>query len=130
MLEDMRSQNGLVEYNFEDPLRGSREDVQGRQQALREWIEPMTIDIKETGQATKKLVYPVAIFHYGNRQIPVNLIENNSPAISPEVINNSEKSCWSTSLPAPSKKSGWPPNPLSFLPRKATAYLETGDLRP
>ena len=92
MLEDMRSQNGLVEYNFDDPLRGSREDVQGRQKALYELgIEPMTIDIKETGQATKRLVYPVAIFHYGNRQIPVNLIENNSPAISPEVINNSEK---------------------------------------
>lgn len=92
MLDDMRAQNGLVEYNFEDPLRGSREDIQGRQKALRDLgIEPMTIDIKETGQATKRLVYPVAIFHYGNRQIPVNLIENNSPAISPEVINNSEK---------------------------------------
>ncbi len=92
MLEDMRSQNGLIEYNFEDPLRGSREDVQGRQQALREaGIEPMTIDIKETGQSVKKSVFPVAIFHYGSRQIPVNLIENNSPAISPEVINNSEK---------------------------------------
>lgn len=92
MLEDMRSQNGLIEYNFEDPLRGSREDVQGRQQALREvGIEPMTIDIKETGQSVKRSVFPVAIFHYGSRQIPVNLIENNSPAISPEVINNSEK---------------------------------------
>ncbi len=92
MLEDMRSQNGLVEYNFEDPLRGSREDVQGRQKALHEvGIDPLTIDIKETGQSVKKAVFPVAIFHYGNRQIPVNLIENNSPAISPEVINNSEK---------------------------------------
>ena len=92
MLEDMRSQNGLIEYNFEDPLRGSREDVQGRQQALREaGIEPMTIDIKETGQSVKKSVFPVAIFHYGSRQIPVNLIENSSPAISAEVINNSEK---------------------------------------
>jgi ABC-2 type transport system permease protein len=90
MLEDFRSQNSLIDYDFQDPFAGAPKEVNDRVKALSEsGIYPMDIGINETGQETRKRAYPVAVFHYGSRKVPVNLIENNSPVISPEVINNS-----------------------------------------
>jgi ABC-2 type transport system permease protein len=90
MLEDFRSVNGLIDYEFQDPFAGSVKEVNERIKALSDnGIYPTDIGINETGQETRKRAYPTAVFHFGSRTVPVNLIENNSPIISPEVINNS-----------------------------------------
>lgn len=91
LLDDLRSESGYVEYSFEDPLAGSREEAKARQAALKEeGILPTSLRVNEQGQASQKLVYPVAVVRYGNRKVTVPLLENNSPTLSPdEVINNS-----------------------------------------
>lgn len=91
MLDDFRSESGYVEYSFEDPLAGSREEAKARQEALKEdGILPTSLRVNEQGQASQKLVYPVAVVRYGTRKVVVPLLENNSPTLSPdEVINNS-----------------------------------------
>lgn len=90
MLEDFRSETGLIDYTFEDPFEGSNEEVNARIKALsEEGIYPTDLGINETGQTTRKRAYPVAVFQFGSRKVPVNLMENNSPVISPDVINNS-----------------------------------------
>lgn len=90
LLEDFRSVNALIDYDFQDPFAGNPKEVNERVKALSEsGIYPTDIGINETGQETRKRAYPVAVFHFGSRKVPVNLIENNSPVISPEVINNS-----------------------------------------
>jgi ABC-2 type transport system permease protein len=91
MLTDFRSENAYIDFRFEDPSAGTVEEVNSRRKALAsDGIVPTNLRIAEQGETTQKLVYPVAIVHFGNRRIPVRLLENESPSLSPEqVINNS-----------------------------------------
>lgn len=91
LLDDFRSESGYVEYSFEDPLAGSREEAKARQENLKQdGIMPTSLRVNEQGQASQKLVYPVAVVRYGTRKVVVPLLENNSATLSPdEAINNS-----------------------------------------
>jgi ABC-2 type transport system permease protein len=91
MLDDFRSESGLIDYQFEDPSEGSVEDINNRRKVLAEMgVNPVNLRIAEQGEQTQKLIYPVAIFNFNNRQLVVKLLENESPSLSPdEVINNS-----------------------------------------
>jgi len=91
MLDEFRSESGYIDYQFEDPAEGSIEEVNDRRKALAEQgIMPMNLRVAEQGQSSQKIIYPVAIVRYGSRQIPVKLLENESPTLNPElVINNS-----------------------------------------
>lgn len=91
MLEDFRSESGYVEYIFEDPSVGTIEEINKRRENLaKDGITPVNLRLKGTGEQTEKLIYPYAVFNYGNRQIAVNFLENETPGLSPEeVLNNS-----------------------------------------
>jgi ABC-2 type transport system permease protein len=91
VLEDFRSESGYVEYIFEDPSEGTVNEVNQRRENLaKDGITPVNLRLKATGETTEKLIYPYAIFNYGNRQIAVNFLENETPGLSPEeVLNNS-----------------------------------------
>ncbi len=92
MLDDFRSVTGYIDYNFADPLQGNLEEVKARQKALLEndGIAPVNLRVNEQGESKQQLIYPVAIFHFGQRKVPVNLLENQSPTLVPdEVVNTS-----------------------------------------
>ncbi|MBK8557040.1 MAG: gliding motility-associated ABC transporter substrate-binding protein GldG [Lewinellaceae bacterium] len=91
MLDDFRSVSGYIDYKFSDPNEGSVEEINARRKSLAEdGIVPVNLRVADQGETSQKIIYPVAIFHIGNRRIPVKLLENESPSLSPdEVINNS-----------------------------------------
>jgi ABC-2 type transport system permease protein len=91
MLEDFRSETGYLDYQFDDPSAGSLDDLNARRKALAEQgIQPVNLRVAEQGESSQKIIYPFAIFRYGNRQVVVKLLENESATLSPEeVINNS-----------------------------------------
>lgn len=91
MLDDFRSESGYIDYQFENPSLGTVEEVNERRKALADdGIVPFNLRVADLGETSQQLIYPVAIFHYGGRQMVVKLLENNSPSLSPdEVINNS-----------------------------------------
>jgi ABC-2 type transport system permease protein len=91
MLDEFRSETGYLDYQFEDPNSGSPEEVKERQKNLiDQGIAPTKLKVVEQGQSTQQLIYPVAIFHMGNRSTTVNLLENETPSMNDEmVINNS-----------------------------------------
>lgn len=91
MLDDFRSETGYLDYQFDDPSVGSVEDVNARRKALADQgIQPINLRIAEQGETTQKLIYPVAVFRLGSKQVIVKLLENESSTLSPEeVINNS-----------------------------------------
>ncbi len=91
MLEDFRSLNAYIDYQFEDPNKGSKEEVNARRKALlEEGIAPVNLNVRGEGESKSQIIYPTAIFHYGKRKAIVNLLENQSPTLTPdEVINNS-----------------------------------------
>lgn len=91
MLDDFRSESGYVDYQFEDPNQGTAEQLNERRKALaEEGIMPVNLRVSEQGKSSQRLIYPVAIIHFGSRKIIVNLLENESSTLDPEtVINNS-----------------------------------------
>ena len=91
MLDDFRAQTGYIDYEFEDPSSGTVEEINERRKALSaQGITPVNLRVREEGQSSQKMIYPVAVFHYKNRELTVKLLENESPSLSPdEVINNS-----------------------------------------
>jgi ABC-2 type transport system permease protein len=91
LLNDLRSENGFVEYRFENPGEGKAEEINARRQRLaEEGIMPVNLRVNEESGSSQQIIYPVAIFRYGSRSVTVNLLENNSPSLAPEqVINNS-----------------------------------------
>lgn len=91
MLDDFRSETGYLDYQFDDPSQGSLEDVNARRKALAEQgIQPINLRVAEQGETSQKLIYPVAVFRLGSKQVVVKLLENESATLNPEeVINNS-----------------------------------------
>lgn len=91
MLDDFRSESGYLDYQFENPSDGTIEEINERRKALSEQgIVPFNLRVADMGETSQQLIYPVAVFHFGGRQMVVKLLENNSPSLSPdEVINNS-----------------------------------------
>lgn len=93
MLDDFRSVTGYIDYSFEDPNQGSVDEINERRKALAEQgIAPVNLRVADQGQSSQKIIYPVAIVHYGNRRIPVKLLENDSPNLNPEETLNTSVS--------------------------------------
>lgn len=89
MLAKFRSENSLVEYEFEDPAAGTNEEVGDRRKQLdEEGIRPINLRLKDRQGTSERLIYPHAVFYYKGRDIVVNLLENEVPGVPPEVILN------------------------------------------
>jgi len=89
MLDDFRSESGYIEYAFEDPSRGSVEEINERRKAYaQDGIVPTNLRVKENNETSVKLIYPYAIFYYKGRSMPVQLLENQVPGMQQEIVLN------------------------------------------
>lgn len=87
MLEDFRSENGLVEYDFEDPFAGPVGQVNERLETYRkEGLQPISLRLPGQSETTTKAVLPYALVYYKGRNLSVNLMEG-GPGISEESLN-------------------------------------------
>ncbi len=91
MLDDFRSENSLIDYQFEDPNKGTIQQINERRKNLaEEGIIPVNLKVRGEGGSSQSLVYPIAIFNRGQKRVVVKLLENESASLHPEqVINNS-----------------------------------------
>jgi len=91
MLDEFKNRNGLIQYAFDDPRAGDIEMQNARADELaKDGIIPTRLRIRESGEATDKLIYPYAIFRYGMEMYVVNLLENERPGVDSEwLLNNS-----------------------------------------
>lgn len=89
VLDDFRAENVLVEYEFVDPNQGSQEDINARREEMaKDGIIPVNLRVKNNDGTSTQLIYPYAIFYYGGRSIPVNILENEVPGVPSDVILN------------------------------------------
>ncbi len=89
MLAKFRSENRNIEFEFEDPSKGSVEAANNRRKQLaEEGIRPINLRVKDKQGTSEKLIYPYAQVFYKNRSITVNLLENEVPGVPPEIILN------------------------------------------
>ncbi len=91
MLDEFERKNPLIAYSFDDPRAGDIETQNARAKELaKDGIIPTRLRIRESGEATDKLIYPYAIFRFGVKSFVVNLLENERPGVDNEwILNNS-----------------------------------------
>ncbi|TVR87617.1 MAG: gliding motility-associated ABC transporter substrate-binding protein GldG [Saprospirales bacterium] len=91
MLRRFRAINPNIEFDFEDPNEGETQEVNLRREELaQQEIFPVSMRVVDQGESSERIIYPYAIFYFRNRQIAVNLLENEVPGVDPQVtINNS-----------------------------------------
>jgi ABC-2 type transport system permease protein len=76
ILRQFNQTNTNLEYIFTDPSKGTTLEVNNRRKSLsNDGIFPSTLFIVENDQRVEQLIYPYAIVKYGDRNIPVNLLE-------------------------------------------------------
>ncbi len=90
-LEDFNNLNEKIQYSLTDPLSGNKEDVKANQEALRkDGIAPTQLTVYNGKEQENKIIYPYVLFHFGERAIPVNLLESIDPNLpEDEVLNRS-----------------------------------------
>lgn len=90
MLEDFRSRNNVVEFEFSDPLLGDPDDVRERQKNMAEedGILPVSLVNQSANQREVKAIYPYAVLYYAGRKRIVNLLENGTPGMPDDVVLN------------------------------------------
>ena len=76
ILRQFKSVNSNIDFEFTDLSEGTVKEVNMRRENLRaNGILPKTLFIMENDQRVEKLVYPYAILNYGQRKIPIDLLE-------------------------------------------------------
>lgn len=89
MLDDFRSESGLIEYEFMDPSAGTTEEINAlRKELAKDNIVPVNLRLKDVDGTSEKLIYPYAVVTIKNKDVIINLLENEVPGVSPEVILN------------------------------------------
>ena len=81
-----------MDYQFDDPDKGTIAEINERREKLAEQgIQPVNLRILEGSEYKEKLIYPYALFHYGSRQVVVNLLEQqiSGQMDDEQVLNNS-----------------------------------------
>ncbi|MBK9221042.1 MAG: gliding motility-associated ABC transporter substrate-binding protein GldG [Saprospiraceae bacterium] len=90
LLDQFKSYNGYIEYSFENPSDGTIEEINSRRESLsKDGLVPVNLKVRSGAENNEQLIYPYAIFNYGERKIAVNLLENLPDLDQEENLNNS-----------------------------------------
>ncbi len=76
ILNRFSKRNPNISFAFSNPSEGSIEEINNMRESLRnDGVIPTTLFMFENDQRVEKLIYPYAIINFGDRRIPVNLLE-------------------------------------------------------
>ena len=89
MLDQFRGVNPSIHYRISDPRKGSVTQMNAvAEQLAEDGIIPTRLRVRDAGESQEKLIYPYAVFRYGDEMLPVKLLENEQPGMDNEVILN------------------------------------------
>lgn len=92
MLTEFKSaSNGKIHFEFENPLEGKNEKEQNEiyKQLMDKGLQPTNLRINNDNQYSSKIIFPGALIRYRDREMPLQLLENQIGLGPQEVLNNS-----------------------------------------
>jgi gliding-associated putative ABC transporter substrate-binding component GldG len=89
LLEEFKSQNSNVIFQFVNPLEKEEERDSIMQSFIQRGLTPVNITVNDKGQQTQEVVFPWAIATWGNRSVKVPLLKNMMGASTAEKVVNS-----------------------------------------
>jgi len=89
LLQQYRSINSDVNFEFEDPTDGSIEELKSRYENLKEiGVLPTNLVVQDNGQMTERLIFPYALISSGKRKTVVNLLKAQGAGESEDMTLN------------------------------------------
>lgn len=77
ILDQFNSENGYIEYEFENPNEGTVDVINARRKSYsEEGLIPTNLMVRSGSENKEQLIYPYAIVKLGDRKISVTLLEN------------------------------------------------------
>lgn len=93
LLEDFRGISGYIEYEFDDPSKGTIEEINARREELsKDGVIPVSLRVKDNDQTSVQLIYPYAQIFYKGRSMNVKLLGNEVPGMPQDVVLNNSVS--------------------------------------
>ena len=89
LLEEFKSQNSNVIFQFVNPLEKEEERDSIMQSFIQRGLTPVNITVNDKGQQTQEVVFPWAIATCGNRSVKVPLLKNMMGASTAEKVVSS-----------------------------------------
>ena len=89
LLEEFKSQNSNVIFQFVNPLEKEEERDSIMQSFIQRGLTPVNITVNDKGQQTQEVVFPWAIASCGNRSVKVPLLKNMMGASTAEKVVSS-----------------------------------------
>jgi len=89
LLEEFKSQNSNVIFQFVNPLENEEERDSIMQSFIQRGLTPVNVTVNDKGQQTQEVVFPWAIASCGNRSVKVPLLKNMMGASTAEKVVSS-----------------------------------------
>jgi ABC-2 type transport system permease protein len=91
MLDEFRAFNPNIEYEFSDPAAGEDEREKEKRyiKLSEEGLQYTTIQVRDVGEVSGKVIFPGAIIAFGEREIPVQFLKGNEGATDEVLVNSS-----------------------------------------
>lgn len=80
ILEEFKAYNSNIKFEFVDPLEGDKDAMEVANQFYGNEMSPESLNIRENGKLTERLIFPWAIADYGGKQVPIQLLQKNTHA--------------------------------------------------
>jgi gliding-associated putative ABC transporter substrate-binding component GldG len=89
LLEEFKSQNSNIIFQFVNPLENEEEREQVIQYFIQRGRTPVNVTVNDKGQQTQEVVFPWAVATCGNREVKVPLLKNMMGASTAEKVVSS-----------------------------------------
>ncbi len=89
MLDQLKGQNPKIQYEFENPIQGTSEQIKKtRDELVKDGIVPTSLKYYDGTQLVQKAIYPYALINIGSHKAVVNLLEEQTQGSDEEVVLN------------------------------------------
>ncbi|SDG54641.1 gliding motility-associated ABC transporter substrate-binding protein GldG [Psychroflexus sediminis] len=89
MLEELQAYNSNIKFEFVDPLKGDLEALKVANRFYEQGMPPESLNIRENGKMTERLIFPWAVANYKNQQTSIQLIQKTLTQSNSELIQKS-----------------------------------------
>lgn len=89
MLEELQAYNSNIKFEFVNPLDSDLEALEVANRFYEQGMPPETLNIRENGKMTERLIFPWAVANFKNQQSSIQLIQKTLTQSNSELIQKS-----------------------------------------
>ena len=92
MLEEFQAYNSNIKFRFSNPLEGEADAMEIANQFYANGMSPETLNIRENGKVTERLIFPWAIARYAKKEVSLPLLQKTLSDSNAEITQKSIES--------------------------------------